>query len=128
MLTMRRRGKNGIFYIRGSVALGDKRVDIKEFSAGTSDQNAASHLMAEYETQQRHQSMFGAAVKLVNATIADAFSSYLSKTPPPCPSDILRIGKLNDVIGDLKLDEFRDAQSVQQAAAINPAISRPRPR
>lgn len=31
MLTIRPRGKNGIFYIRGQVSLGDKRIDVKEF-------------------------------------------------------------------------------------------------
>ncbi len=53
MLTMRRRGKNGIYYFRGSVALGTKRIDVKEFSAGTSDADAASHLIAQYETNLR---------------------------------------------------------------------------
>jgi len=68
--------------------------------------------------------MFGASVKLVNATIADAFNSYLSKTPPPCPSDILRIGKLNPVIGDMKLDELQEAWNmyrVDHLSAHKPA-------
>ena len=53
MLTIRRRGKNGYYYIRGSVTLGDKTIVVKEFSIGTSDADAASHLMAEYETDLR---------------------------------------------------------------------------
>lgn len=31
MLSIRTRGKNRIFYIRGTVALGNKRIDAKEF-------------------------------------------------------------------------------------------------
>lgn len=109
MLSVRRRGKNGIYYIRGSVALGDKRIDVKEFSSGTSDADAASHLMAEHETKLRHQLMFGPAAVVAQGTIADAFASYLSKAKPPCPADILRIGKLNAQIGDLSLREPKQA-------------------
>ena len=109
MLSVRRRGKNGIYYIRGSVALGDKRIDVKEFSSGTSDADAASHLMAEYETRLRHQLMFGPAAIVAQGTIADAFVSYLSKAKPPCPADILRIGKLNAQIGGLSLREPKQA-------------------
>jgi len=75
MLTIRCRGKNRIFYIRGSVTLGKKSIVVKEFSTGTSEADAASHLMAEYETSLRNELMFGASVKLVNATISDAVSS-----------------------------------------------------
>src|ERR1043166_2410223 len=100
MLSMRTRGKNGIHYIRGTVSLGDKRINVKEFSSGTSDADAASHLMAEYETKLRRQLMFGAMALVAEGIMADAFDSYLSKSPPPCSSDVLRIGKLNAHIGD----------------------------
>lgn len=109
MLSIRRRGKNGIFYIRGSVALGDKRIDVKEFSSGTCDADAASHLIAEYETKLRHQLMFGPAALVAEGIMADAFDSYLSKARPPCASDILRIGKLNILIGELALREPKQA-------------------
>ena len=109
MLSIRRRGKNGNFYIRGSVALGDKRIDVKEFSSGSSDADAASHLMAEYETKLRHQLMFGPAALVAGGTMADAFDTYLSKANPPCGSDVLRIGKLNAIIGDSPLREPKQA-------------------
>jgi len=35
--------------------------------------------------------------------------SYLTKARPPCPSDILRIGKLNGLIGDFSLREPKQA-------------------
>jgi len=124
MLSIRTRGKNGIHYIRGTVSLGDKRIQVKEFSSGTSDADAASHLMAEYETKLRHQLMFGPAVLVAEGVMADAFGSYLSKSPPPCPSDVLRIGKLNAHIGDFSLrepkaawDEFRRTHLMGHAAA-----------
>lgn len=109
MLSLRPRGKNGIFYIRGSVALGDKRIEVKEFSSGTCDADAASHLMAEYETKLRHQLMFGPAAIVAEGIMADAFDSYLSKAKAPCASDVLRIGKLNAHIGEHPLREPKQA-------------------
>jgi len=109
MLSIRTRGKNGIYYIRGTVTLGDKHIDVKEFSSGTSDRDAASHLMAEHETKLRHRLMFGPAAIVAQGKIADAFESYLTKAKPPCPSDILRIGKLNGLIGDFSLREPKQA-------------------
>lgn len=81
MLSIRTRGKNCIHYIRGTVSLGDKRIQVKEFSSGTRDADAASHLMAEYEMKLRHQLMFGPAVLVAEGVMADAFDSYLSKSP-----------------------------------------------
>ena len=109
MLSIRTRGKNGIYYIRGIVTLGDKRIIVKDFSTGTSDRDAASHLMAEHETKLRHRLMFGPAAIVAQGRIADAFESYLTKAKPPCPSDVLRIGKLNGLIGDFSLGEPKQA-------------------
>ena len=109
MLCIRSRGKSGIYYIRGSVSLGDKLIDVREFSTRTTDFDAASHLMAEHETRLRHQLMFGPAVLVAQGTIADAFDSYLSKAKPPCPSDVLRIGKLRSLIGNFSLREPKQA-------------------
>ncbi|RKE45892.1 MULTISPECIES: site-specific integrase [unclassified Sphingomonas] len=109
MLSIRPRGKNGILYIRGQVSLGDKRIDVKEFSSGTCDADAASHLMAEYETKLRHQLLFGPAAAVAQGIMADAFDSYLSKAKSPCASDVLRVGKLNGLIGDLTLREPKQA-------------------
>ena len=105
MLTYRPRGKNGIFYIRGQVSLGDKRIDVKEFSSGTSDKDAASHLMAEYETKLRHQLMFGPAAAIASGVMADAFASYLSKAKSPHASDIKPIKFNNERVRWLEKDE-----------------------
>jgi len=136
MLSIRTRGKNGIHYVRGSVAFGDKRIHVKEFSSGTSDADAASHLMAEYETRLRQQLMFGPAAVIAQGIIADAFDSYLSKAKPTCPSDILRIGKLNDRLGELPLQNPKQAwETIRRAYLANHApagqdhyraVSRPR--
>ncbi len=109
MLSIRPRGKNGILYIRGQVSLGDKRIDVKEFSSGTCDADAASHLMAEYETKLRHQLLFGPAAAVAQGIMTDAFDSYLSKAKSPCASDVLPVGKLNGLIGDLTLREPKQA-------------------
>ncbi|KXU29269.1 hypothetical protein A0J57_24325 [Sphingobium sp. 22B] len=75
MLSFRIRGKNGIYYIRGTVALGHKRIAVKEFSSGTSDRDAAAHLMAEHETKLRHRLMFGPAAIVAQGKIADALKA-----------------------------------------------------
>ena len=103
------RGKKGIYYIRGSVSLGDKHIEVQEFSLRTTDRDAAAHLMSEHETKLRHQLMFGPAALVAQGTIAQAFDSYLTKAKPPCASDVLRIGKLNGLIGDFSLREPKQA-------------------
>lgn len=65
--------------------------------------------MAEYETKLRHQLMFGPAGAVAQGIMADAFDSYLSKAKSPCASDVLRVGKLNGLIGDLTLREPKQA-------------------
>lgn len=45
MLTIRPRGKHGTLYIRGTVTLGNKCIIVAEYSSGTRDRDAASHLM-----------------------------------------------------------------------------------
>lgn len=109
MLTLRTRGKNGNWSIRGTVTLGDKQIVVKEFSSGTSDKDAAAHLMREHERELTHQLMFGAQARVAKATIADAFEVYLSKAKPPGSSDVLRLGKLNEMIGDMPISEFLQA-------------------
>jgi hypothetical protein len=55
MLTIRRRGSAGKWYIRGYVSLGERTIDVAEFSTGTTDKDAAHHLMAERERELREQ-------------------------------------------------------------------------
>lgn len=65
--------------------------------------------MAEHETNLRHQLMFGPSVMAVQGVLADAFASYLSKPKRPCAADVIRIGKLNEIIGDTLLRNPRQA-------------------
>ena len=123
MLSIRTRGKKGIYYIRGSVSLGDKHIEVQEFSLRTTDRDAAAHLMAEHETKLRHQLMFGPAALVAQGTIADAFESYLTKAKPPCASDILRIGKLNGIIGDFSFASRSRRGSIFAALTL-PAMTR----
>jgi integrase len=109
MLTLRTRGKNQTWYIRGTVTLGDKQIVVKEFSSGTSDRVAATHLTRVHEQELVQQLMFGARAQVAKATIADAFELYLSKAKPPGSSDVLRLGKMNELIGDMPISEVREA-------------------
>jgi integrase len=109
MLTMRKRGKAQIYYIRGSVTLGDRSIDVVEFSSGTKDRDAAGHLMAARERELREQIMFGSKVITSKATLADAFEAYLSKPNKPNSSDVLRVTVMTDRIGTRALDDSKDA-------------------
>ena len=124
MLTMRQRGKARIYYIRGSVSYGSKRIDVPEFSSRTSDKDAAAQLMAETETELREELRFGPKAKVARATIADAFGAYLTKPNRPNSSDILRVGKMNEMIGALSMADphaawstFRQAHLIDHAPA-----------
>lgn len=82
MLTIRRRGSAGKWYVRGSVTLGERSIDVAEFSTGTADEDAARHLMAERERCLREELMFGPRVVLTRATISDVFEAYLTGHAP----------------------------------------------
>lgn len=124
MLKLRRRGKAQTIFIRGSVSLGDRTIDVKEFSSGTSDLDAASHLMAKMEIELREQLMFGPKANASKASIADAFDAYLNKAPKPHSTDILRVQVMSARIGRKNLadakaawHEFRDGYLLSHAPA-----------
>jgi integrase len=121
---MRRRGRAQNWYIRGYVALGDRRVDIPEFCTNTDDKDAASHLMAVREQELREELMFGPKVRVVRAEVADAFEAYLTKPRPPNSTDVVRIGVMNERIGTMPLSDpkaawhaFREAYLMCHAPA-----------
>ena len=118
MLTLRRRGCAGTWYVRGSVSLGERRVVIAEFSTGTGDEDAARHLMAERERALREELMFGPRAVASRAVIADAFEAYLSKPKRPNSSDVLRVGMMNERIGDMALSDPRAAWRAFQDAFL----------
>ena len=100
MLSIRRRGSAGKWYVRGSVTLGDRSIDVTEFSTGTTDKAAARHLMGDRERELREELMFGPRVVAKRAVIADAFDAYLSKPKRPNSSDILRVAAQAEAVRD----------------------------
>ncbi|MDQ2892796.1 MAG: site-specific integrase [Pseudomonadota bacterium] len=93
-------------------------MDISEVSMGTSDEDAARHLMAERERALREELMFGRRVVLTRAAIADAFETYLSKPKRPNSSDILRVRVMNERIGGMPLSDPRAAWRAFQDAYL----------
>ncbi len=75
MLTIRRRGSAGKWYVPGVVTLGDRSIDVSEFSTGTRDEDAARHVMLDRERELREELMFGPRVVAKRAVIADAFEA-----------------------------------------------------
>lgn len=103
MLKLRQRGKAGIWSIRGTVSFGGRTVEVEEFSARTSDRAAAEYLRAQREQEAVEELMFGPRAAAARASISDALGAYLAKPKPPGSSDVLRVGKLNDLVGDMSL-------------------------
>ena len=118
MLTMRRRGKAQNYYVRGTVTLGDRSIDVPEFSTGTRDKDAASHLMAMRERELREELMFGARAVAARATLADAFEAYLIKPKPPNSTDVVRVGVLNEHIGAMSLADPKAAWNAFREAYL----------
>lgn len=114
MLTLRKRGSSGVWYIRGQMSLGDRTINVPEFSTGTSDEDAAQHLRAERERELREELMFGPRVKLTRVTIADAFDTYLAKPKPPNSSDVLRIEVMREFIGAMPMADPKAAWRIFQ--------------
>lgn len=109
MLTMRRRGKAQNFFIRGSVTLGSRSINVAEYSSGTPDKDAAAHLMAQKELELREQLMFGPRAAVPRAAINDAFDAYLNKAPRPHSTDVVRVEVMRTRIGESSLGEARTA-------------------
>lgn len=70
------------------------------------------------------QLMFGPRATAARATVADALGAYLAKPKRPGSSDVLRIGKLNEVVGEMSLADplaawrrFQDAHLAGHAPA-----------
>lgn len=61
--------------------------------------------MAEHEAQLREELRFGPKAQVAEATIADAFAAYLLKANKPNPSDILRVDRMNAVIGGMPMSD-----------------------
>ena len=118
MLTLRQRGKNKIFSVRGSVTLGDKCITVSERSSGTSDKSAATWFENQLENDLKNELMFGKKAQVAKATFADAFSAYLSKPKAPNSSDVLRIGILNEHVGTRSLSEPLATWNYFRAAKI----------
>jgi hypothetical protein len=124
MLTIRRRGSAGKWYVRGTVSLDDRFIEVREFCTGTANKSAARHVMLERERCLREELMFGPRVVAGRSVIADAFAAYLAKPKRPHSSDVLRVGVMNEVIGAMPLVNpkaawrtFQDARLVGHAPA-----------
>ena len=124
MLTLRRRGKAGNWYLRGTVSFNGRTIDVAEFSSGTSDEAAARYLKSRKEQELVEQLMFGPRATASKASVADALGAYLLKPKRPGSSDLLRVGKLNELIGDMGLADplaawkfFRETYLVDHAPA-----------
>ena len=72
MLTLRQRGKNKIYSVRGSVTLRDKCITVSERSSGTSDKSAATFFKNQLENDLKHELMFGKKAQVAKVTVADA--------------------------------------------------------
>ena len=65
--------------------------------------------MSRKERELREQLMFGPKAQVARASIADAFDAYLAKADRPNTSDVIRVGKMNEIIGEHSLSDPHEA-------------------
>ena len=103
MLTIRRRGKAGIFHCRGTVRVGRKTRRVKEHTTGCDRREDAEAYRAELHAEIQHVLAYGATGRARVVTFADAGLLYLNRPGGLHPNDVWRLKQLNEVLGNCLL-------------------------
>ena len=75
--------------------------------------------MALHETRLRNRLLFGPSAEIAHEVISNAFESYLTKAKTPHQSDVIRIGKLDEIIGSMPLNQYREAWKVFRTSYLS---------
>lgn len=112
MLTLRQRGANKVWYVRGIVSVGPDKVVVKEQSTGCSKRSAAVEVQAKIERDVRRDLLDGPGRRILLATVAEAALDYLGKPGGLNRTDVMRVGKLVDVAGDTQIRDVLTAWNI----------------
>jgi integrase len=120
MLHLRQRGK--IWYIGGTVKVGEETVAVDEFSSGLRKESDAKEVAKTKEFTIRKELLDGGSGRKGRLTIADCCAAYLTRPEPIQDYDKLRIGAFSEAIGNYKLGEVPMAWKawVAQRPGISP--------
>lgn len=115
MLTMRRRGGLGHWYIRGVHRIGAQKIWLAERSTGTADRALAESIRAKITRDLEAQALHGVRPDTRHLTFAEAAILYL-EARPRSSADRARIGQLARAFGTRLLREI-DAEAFERFRA-----------
>lgn len=99
----RRRRKNGPWYARGTVRVGQATIVVPEYSTGCLSRADADAEAARRDAEARQDILSGAAGRARKLTIADCIVAYDERPGGVSPSDANRLADFNDRIGHRSL-------------------------
>lgn len=89
MLSIRRKGKTGYIYYRGTVRVADKIVKVSEQSTGTSSITRAREIVRKVEEDIKNSILYPSLGKLNKITVDDCADKYLTFNRPKTKEKLL---------------------------------------
>jgi len=102
-LSLRKRGD--IYHARGAIRVGRETIHVGEFSTGCRTRADAEAVAAAEEGRLRAEQLEGAAGRAKRLTIADCFTTYLSRPGSLQPYDLQRAEAIIRGIGNRRLSD-----------------------
>jgi integrase len=104
-ITLRRRGRAGTWYARGTIRIGRETIHVPEFSTGCRERADAEAVVEHERARLRAEHLEGPAGRARSLTLADCFLAYLRRPGGVARTDTDRIGRLNEAMGHRPLAE-----------------------
>ncbi len=110
MLSLRQRGSKKVYYLRGTVTVGDRCIDVKEHTTGCRDLDAANAFKARLEVELQNELIYGVSPTALSVTFAEAALAYLQQPKKKINRlDAWRIAEISEVIGDVAIRDIEAA-------------------
>lgn len=103
-LSIRKRGKT--FHIRGTVKVGQKTREVKEFSTGLRQKQAAEEYLGRLTTEIQDELIHGRSGRARHITFKQIGMLYLERPEGLHPNDVWRIGELAEYLEELTLPDL----------------------
>ncbi len=114
MLSIRRKGR--YYYCRGTIRVGKKVRYVTEHATGCRERSLAETYKAKLEHEVQQELLHGAAGRKTQLTFAQAGQIYIDRPGGLHPTDIWRIGELNEVLGSYALADIAEGWAVFKQA------------
>jgi integrase len=109
MLSLRQRGTQKIWYIRGSVAVGDETIIVKERSTGCAGRQAAEAYRAKLIAECQDQILFGKASAHKKVTFNDIVACYIQRVEDVHRNDILRLRQIGEHLSGVVIKDIKSS-------------------